>query len=171
MATLSKDFLSVLRKADVVSFHYERSQDAPDWSGAGRTEIVATIRGKGDLVDPEVKAVLSCESTVLRVYTSDGGEDARGSYTNGFYMVGSAQYRPEWVTIVSLLRAGDDITFDWAARMLNNQYMDRAKLFGDSLTMRVVRGKRTMVFSVGESICPDNSARMLRRGRWNERAA
>lgn len=62
--------------------------------------------------------------------------------------------------VVSMLRVGDEIAFEFCPDHHTNQYMERADLHGDILRLVVTRGKRRHYFEVDHSNCPDNTARM-----------
>ena len=90
----------------------------------------------------------------------------------------------EWQTIAGSLRAGDVIQLDW--RESGNGYLEGCRcnvttesgyvaardepIYWDRLFLRVQRPlkRRTkeLVFHVGDSICPNNSAKMIRRNRY-----
>jgi hypothetical protein len=87
-----------------------------------------------------------------------------------------SQYGLEWQTIVSLLRADDEVVLDWIAGN-NSGYLEAAQgqygdepyrqsfsgLHHDMLALVVRRGERDKYrFRLADSICPDNSARMIR---------
>jgi hypothetical protein len=87
----------------------------------------------------------------------------------------------EWKTISSLLRSSDELRLRWVGAD-NNGYLRRAtvteregdgyqpglgeKLYHDRLHLEVWRnGKQKYAFYVTDSVCPDNTARMIRPGR------
>jgi hypothetical protein len=86
-----------------------------------------------------------------------------------FEWVSSAQYSEEWRTIVRILRSGDALELVWIGDALANGYLkngEGVRLHADRLALQFTRprakGPQLWSFNVGESICPDNSARMIR---------
>ncbi len=77
----------------------------------------------------------------------------------------------EWHTIASLLRAGDRIELIWYRDANRNGYMKEAKLHGDRLQLVIHRksGERfkPLLFLIESQCCENNTARMIRRGVYN----
>ena len=105
--------------------------------------------------------------------------DAHGTYYNNDDTFGSVplhttgrrawslQYNYEHTpttfgTLAALVRTGDRLTLRWIAGG-GNEYEKRAQLYRDSLSVEVRRGTKTLVFLIDVSVCPDNTARMIRR--------
>lgn len=63
-------------------------------------------------------------------------------------------------SILTILKAGDKISFEFIANN-NNGYVNKARLHHDILEIKIKRGNKTLVFQLDDSICPDNSARMI----------
>jgi hypothetical protein len=85
-----------------------------------------------------------------------------------FYM--TSRYDRVWTTIANLLREGDEITTVWV-RANNSRTIDEVHLYQDMVNLEVKRYPRSgeptvMSFGLGNSICKDNSARMIRSSRW-----
>jgi hypothetical protein len=81
---------------------------------------------------------------------------------DAFEMIHSPSYCEEWQTICACLKAGDILSLEWIA---DNQsgYLVEAGLHRDHLKLIVNRkDKQRLVFCVRESVCQNNSARMIR---------
>lgn len=153
-AGISKMDLKALREADRVCFFHQE--------GKGLIRAVKTVKDKGPYDDRERTYEISTESRV-RVYKSDLGSREMQDAARCFAMVYSWQ-PSEWATIASLLKEGDVLILEWVGTD-NNGYLDRQgeKLHHDRLRLLVKReGKRDMLFHVDDSICADNTARMVR---------
>lgn len=154
---ITKVELAALRKADTVCFdRYWR--DGDEFS-----KIRAIKDAKRTEADPyaeEITVSIFVESTV-RDY--DASSSDRHTC---FHMIHSPQYSEEWMTIVGLLKAGDDLVLRWTAGN-SNGYLDEAGLHRDELALVVMRGKRRMVFRIATSVCKDNTARMVRRSEYS----
>jgi len=112
----------------------------------------------------------------LTIYRRNGTERYGDSYpdvTAFAYSIGGSYDLP-WRTIVSLLRAGDEIELHWIAGN-SSGYLDAAHgkcadsevefhgLCRDELDLTVYRsGKQRYSFHVDTCVCPDNSARTIR---------
>lgn len=79
---------------------------------------------------------------------------------SGFEMIHSPYFCEEWQTICACLKAGDILSLEWIA---DNQsgYLVEAGLHRDQLKLIVNRGDKRLVFSIRESVCQNNSARMI----------
>lgn len=78
----------------------------------------------------------------------------------------------EWRTIASLLKVGDRLEMIWYRDANRNGYMKKHGLHGDRLQLVVHRRKRDatfhhMLFLIESQCCEDNTARMIRRGVYN----
>jgi hypothetical protein len=90
-----------------------------------------------------------------------------------FAMIHTPDFTEEWRTVAKLLRAGDVLELEFLADAWSNQYLKVATgqtedshryeaLHVDNMRLRVYRhDKRALTFQLAESICPDNSARMI----------
>lgn len=154
-----------LRKASRVCFYHRPKPDA-----SGETSYIAAIKEhKPNPLDPfaprETCILIPCDWT-LREYTR--GEDAigyRSDQFNAFEWVYIAQYDEAWQTTASLLRTGDKLTLHWARGGFTTQAMENANphFFGDALYLVVQRGEKRLTFHVANSVCENNTARMIRR--------
>ncbi len=73
----------------------------------------------------------------------------------------------EWRSITAFLKPGDELTLAWGADYESNGYMDDAGLHGDRLTLKIDRGNKKFGFVLVVHACKDNTARMIRRGPFN----
>jgi hypothetical protein len=62
--------------------------------------------------------------------------------------------------VVSTLRAGDGISFEFYPDCHTTENLRTAGLHGDVLRLHVTRGKHRHVFEIAQNTCPDNTARM-----------
>lgn len=100
-----------------------------------------------------------------------------GKTARCFESFSSQKYNEEWQTVLGLLKEGDEIELRWVGAD-NNGYVGRStitetnehgspglgmKLHCDRLYLYVWRGgKRKYSFYLCDSICPNNTARMIR---------
>lgn len=77
----------------------------------------------------------------------------------------------EWRTIASLLRAGDRLEMIWYRDAACNGYMKAHGLHGDRLQLVIHRKSgekfKPMLFLIESQCCENNTARMIRRGVYN----
>jgi hypothetical protein len=64
--------------------------------------------------------------------------------------------------ILSLLRVGDSIRFQFYPDAHTTENLKNAGIHGDVLRLIIERGKARLCFEIASSHCPDNSARMCR---------
>lgn len=95
-----------------------------------------------------------------------------GKMYTGFAMIHTPDFTAHWCTIAQLLKVGDVLGLRWVADA--NGYVRNAHYSGDSemeafdslhmdsCYLTVKRGKSLLEFHVATSICPDNSARMIK---------
>jgi len=154
LGTLTKTDVAALKQADHVCFDRERNGD----SGL---RCIKELKKAGPYEDRERTYEIACTS-VLR-----GGEGTVSQaaqcfeleyvWRSGESVIGS---------IISLLRVGDVIQLEWLADN-SNGYLREAltngrKLYRDELYLRIKRNGKYLRFHVATSICPDNTARMIR---------
>ena len=165
VATLSAIDLKALRQADSICFDH-----------GAESGIRAIKRGKAPFRQ-DITYTIRCRSSV-RIHDDslDYGQ-RNGDGAQCFAMIHSAQYDEQWRTIVDLLHVGDTLTLAWVGGD-NNGYVTRSrvtekesdgyspglgeKLYHDKLFLIAMRGKRKLSFYVADSICPNNTARMIR---------
>ena len=161
---LTKEQIKILRKTGRVSFHH-----TPQSAHIAVTEVTQKRDREGRSVEIEHPDI-PVESIVREIsraviegkpfaevahcfdmkWTDNGGDDA-------YY----------WRTIVRLLKIGDVLSLHWGRDFNCNQNMEKADLHGDRLSLHIQRGKTKMVFIIACQVCPDNTARMTRRGPFN----
>lgn len=171
---LTKCDLKALRQADRICFDH----GAPN---PGEGVVRAVKCGKAPFRQEATHSIPVRSSVFLH------GADANAAYVHRgdasdfcrcFVMVFSPCYDQEWQTVVSLLRAGDELSLRWIGAD-NNGYVGRARvterdeschdaglgerLYHDRLYLKVRRaGKEKYSFYLADSACPNNSARMIR---------
>lgn len=161
---LTADDVKAMRTADSVSFHFTRSE--------GST-IRATKRVKkpGPFDDRE------------RHHEVQTGTSFNGFHESGlrvatdnaicFEMIMSAEYCEVWQTVVAFLKPGDVLRLNWYADAMTSGYVKESvttvegsrgcNLHADALYLRVQRGEKRFAFLLDVSVCPSNTARMIRR--------
>jgi hypothetical protein len=88
------------------------------------------------------------------------------------YQTHTNNIHSEWRTIASLLKPGDRLEMIWYRDANRNGYMKAHKLHGDRLQLVIHRlgrdGKfKHLLFLVESQCCENNTARMIRRGAYN----
>lgn len=153
IGTLTKLDIRAMRDADSVSFHYH--------AGESHVSCSKRVKDAGPFDERERRYDIICTSDVT-VYRDDNREDRHAAAC--FAMIHSSQYSEEWQTLVSCLKPGDVLSMRWVAAD-NNGYLKSAageKLYHDRLYVKVKRDTRRLSFHVDDSVCPNNSARMVR---------
>src|SRR3990167_5791759 len=136
---LTRDHIKALRDADSVCF---RSN--------GKTTIEAGKKFRHGLYG-EIDHTLYIE-----VHQRDSNSG------NAFDSLLFARYDHCWQTIVACLRPGDTLHLQWAKDDATNNYCEVAGLHSDRLYLHVLRKEKRLTFFVSQSVCDDNSARMVR---------
>jgi hypothetical protein len=170
---LTRDDLTALRLADAVTFHHHTSAEAgprislhletrmtdePRIFTATQQRVFPSADGRGRQRD------IHLESTASG-YASDGlpgWNSSDAGHLSCFYMIHTAQFSQSWLTIARLLKVGDRLALQWLADN-NTQTLTDAGLHNDQLHLHVHRAGDRLVFPIATSVCPDNSARMIRR--------
>lgn len=156
---LSAMDIKAMRQADHVSFHYH----------GGQSTIVCTkkVAKAGPFDDQERKYQILCD-TEFRCHREDdnGWYDDRKP-TGCFEMVycyESSYFRP----VLLLVKPGDELRLCWSANNANG-YMRRCstpedgRVYRDDLSVVIKRGGKVLCHVlVDVSLCPNNSARMIR---------
>ena len=165
--------IKALRTADTVSAR--RSGGQSQLEATRRTDkeedIFTSDRDSTRIIPTRdrVMAYKRCETT-----STEGFDPSCFAYSFG------GGHNETWTTIAGLLRAGDELELEWIAGN-NSGYLNAAEgvcddggggitipfkgLHHDQLRLRIIRqGKRGYLFNLADSICPDNSARMIREG-------
>lgn len=148
--TLTADDLKALRMADAsVCFFTD---------GTEESYIRCSKKVKGDPYRQEMDYQIQADGFIN--YYGSGSGTMKGR--KAFGMVSCPKYDAVWQTVCAMLRVGDELTLKWT-QSNNNQYVDDANLHVDDLRLCVKRGDKMYEFFIEYSICPDNSARMIKR--------
>ena len=150
LGTLSALDLKALRLAESVSFH--------KMAGEKTCTIVCNKRAKnpGPFDQKEVSYEVATNFTA-RVYDCDGFSAEK---CRCFDMIHTSQYDECWQTTVAALKAGDVLTLEWVGDC--NQYTKDAKLHSDKVYLVARRHGKKSKWLVGDCVCPNNSARMIK---------
>ena len=169
VAALTTEDIAALRTARSVTFtHYQGRAFVRAYMEVSGEPAVFTRREQilfphGDSTRERYREI-PVSSTIMG-YAKGGGswsvedDDARAT---AFYMIMAARFAPTWVTIASLLTAGETVSLRWLADN-NTEALEDAGLHYDRLIVAVKKGKRVRKFLVDVQVSPDNSARMIRR--------
>ena len=157
LATLTADDIKALKAADDVTFH----------TTVGESSVIRAHK-RAKLNDGWASNESYYDINVSDSWVDYGrsyGSNGPGEYKYAFASVSS--FDEVWHTIASLLRVGDSLWLHWVVDN-NSETIEKAGLHSDELRLVVKRAnaKQALVFTVDTSICPDNSARMVRRTRW-----
>lgn len=170
VSALSTEDIAALRMASSIMFHHYQ----------GRSFIRAEIRPSGhpatftsraQILFPEQPTIPGERTREITVsgsvagYTHDGSmwhADRADMQATAFYMIHSAQFRPTWVTVATLLTPGETVSLGWIADN-NSETLQDAGFHSDELQLTAIKGKRKRVFGIATQVGPDNSARMIRR--------
>lgn len=163
---LTAQDIKKLRTADTVSFH--RSPQRSEISASKERPVPK--QGSHKLWEHDVPAASTIKACYLSYKQPEGKTLEEVAHCH--YMLWHANNIHEpWRTIASLLKSGDRLELEWTRDANTNGYGEKAQLHGDRLQLVVHRGtgdkKKTLLFLVANSICQDNTARMIRRGPFN----
>ena len=169
--TLTKADVTAMRKADTVVFRHK--------DGATAIECAKRLRqGNDPFADTERRHVFVIPGRAqYGGFDRYHGEDNAKAFT-AFDMIHSAQFSDEWQTAAAVFKAGDELTAQWFASA-GNGYCKYAVCGDDKegsgpwhglhhdwlcLVAQRKAGKswRKLTFRVCDSVCPDNSARMIK---------
>ncbi len=153
--------LKALRQADTVSFHHHNGQSS--------IRASKRIRNPGPFDAPE-------KDYEFNVYAEFYGKHVNGFSAETaacFAMEHGCNYSEEWRTIVSFLKSGDVLSLVWSADAGSNNYLENSRvveghgkgerLYADRLYLGIKRGDKQFKFFLQSQICPDNTARMIKR--------
>ena len=156
-AILTSDDVKALRQCDQASFSHTGKTN-----GEGRIRCIKKLEKDGPFGDTEREYLIVCESTV-RYYTGESLNTA--SFDTEFkcheLLYNYTSSVTEFGTMASLVKIGDELKLHWIGSC--NGYTRSAGLHMDTLHVHLKRGKQSFSFMLSTSICPDNSARMIRR--------
>lgn len=167
---LSIEDVAALRLAQSVTFHHYQGR-AFIRAYTRPSGHPATLTRREQILFPEVATIPGERQREITVsgsiggYTDSGGMwhvDREDTQATAFYMVHSARFVPTWVTIASLLTAGESVSLGWVADN-NSENLRNVGFHADELRLTATKGKRKRVFGIADQVGPDNSARMIRR--------
>lgn len=154
---LTADDVKALRKADTVSFH--TNEDGTFIRASFKDDVVTKTNA-------DLFPVRNNRARERQIVIDHESYDA----FYAFAMVHTAQYSRTFQSIARLLRKGDFIALRWGKDSNTNETLRKAGLHADQLDVVIYRGKAgtdPLVFTVETSVCPDNTARMIRnRAGW-----
>jgi hypothetical protein len=151
--------LAALRDADTVSFHHNPAD-------GGTIRASKRVKNVGPFDERERRYEFA-------VGSSFSGRHSNLETCSCFSMEHGARYSEEWRTVVTFLKAGDELTLHWSPDGGKTGYLERAvvakegpghgmELHADLLYLKVRRKGKRFGFFLDASVCPDNTARMIR---------
>jgi len=156
-AGLTTNDIKAMRQADRICFFHSPGE-------GGSIKAIKEVRNADPFAERE-------RSHEIAVATSFRGQGA-GNHLACFEMFHTSRFNEEWMTIASFVKVGDEITLEWYRDAKSNGYCERTtvqsgpgcgmELHGDALYLKIRRGDKRFSFLVSVSICPDNTARMIR---------
>lgn len=156
-ARLTKTDLQAFKQADRVAFHWR--------DGQGSIVCAKRVKNAGPWNDQESRHTISVSDTMF--FGCPHGKP------NSCFALEHNACGETFQTIAGFLREGDELVLLWFADGERNDYLRRSRcdqspnnsgmeLHADSLTLRIKRKDKRYAFRIAVSICPDNSARMIR---------
>lgn len=164
---LTADDLAAIKSARSVALHYHEGEfymRAHLETAYGAPKV---FTAKEQLLFPDIwsgndwrarRIEVSQQYCGITNYSSEHTE--MGNKPISAYAAGHS-YNPVWDTVKSLLKVGDIIGIRFIADN-NSEIIKRANLHADEVHLIVVRGKKRLTFHIDNSLCEDNSARMVR---------
>ena len=144
---LTADDVKALRSATMVAFDHKRDNEH---------QLRAIIEQRNGAFETRGELPIPAHSHI-ETY----GDNDYDRYHSGYALIQSAQFNDQWRTVAKTLRAGDTVSMEWRAN--SNGYTRDAGLYLDELVVHVYRdSKRVGSYMLVVSICPDNTARMIR---------
>ena len=154
-ATLTPDDLYALRNATSVSFH----------EGELGTFVRASFDPANDIVTAKAVQAFPDRNEYRGRDRTIWLSDQPTTDFYAFAMIHTAQYKTDWITVAKLLRKNDEIRFRWNADYGTNDLLREHGLHADEFQLHVTRGKQQYTFTVEQTTCLDNTARMIRSTR------
>ena len=147
---ITKEQIKAIRQANDICFRFKNGEHTIEASKRIKDTVYGDTTARADIP----------VSGQLHAYNPYGNK--QGDISGAFYYLGSCKFDPVWQTIISLLRADDDITLVWSANNDSEAMVDHG-VFNDQLNITVVRGKKTMEFCVFSGTYTSQTARMCTR--------
>ncbi len=150
---LTKEYLKALKQAETICFRLTN----------GKHTIEASKKvSDGIYGDHTVNADLEVDGRITD-YGKNGGE-----ISEAFGYIGSAKFCPEIQTLISFLRAGDQLKLEWIANN-DSEVLTKAGFCQDELKLLVTRESKTgkvsvLTFHIDSQVSPiDSSSRICLR--------
>jgi hypothetical protein len=161
---LTKQDIAALRKMDSLSVYRDVAKDE---SRVTCTKEPTREEKERDPFVQEVRYAIGAPVRIKASEFSTWSDDTRNEATKGARAFAHISIYREQIThagsILRLLRAGDEIGFEFRADSHSNGYVARARLHADVLALLMYReGKLVAEYELDHGISPDNSARMVK---------
>lgn len=167
---LSKDHLRAFRMADTICFDHCPEGKEQDRIPSG---IRAIKKGKAPFYQEATVQAPAKSSVYLKSDSTVGETYQDGKKASCGYVILCSNDNDQWQTICKLLRPGNEIELRWIADGHANQYVRQAsvvdpgngsvQLHADALWLYIRKNEtREYSFLLHVSVCPNNSARMIR---------
>ena len=161
---ISADDVKAMRTADTISFHFNRSEGST-------IRATKRVKNPGPFGDRERQHEIKCGTHFMGKHES--GLRVATDNASCFEMIMSAEHSEHWQTVAGFLKAGDILRLHWYADAMSNGYVEDSvtnnevargyRLHADALYLKVTRGEKRYAFLLDVSVCPSNTARMIRR--------
>ncbi len=143
-------------------------------SGKGRIRCIKRIKNPGPFDEHDKEHAFDCES-VVHYYKGDNRANNEPTIYNCFASISRYTFEANCVdTIGEFCKPGDVVSIKWIGNNGNqytreNQASSAVTLYADEVELIVKRTNKRgdckrFAFNIDRSVCPDNSARMIRTG-------
>ena len=147
MNTISKQDIQAMKQASRVGFYHSE--------GASYIRCIRGIKEGPFETEAEYRIACSDGYGYPSCYSTSGE-----GYT-AYHFESSLSYKETWQTIISLLREGMSIRLIWGEN--GNGYYQQSGLYLDQLHIELSKPDgKTLTFLFAVSICPNNTARMIK---------
>ena len=160
---LTKTDLDALRRANMASFHWDATFEDLTWKGEGHISLTRRLPNAGPLDEQERTHRIQAKGSLKDYCDKDRARD--WGKVHCFTMEHTCSMSPEWQTVVAIAKVGDRLEMQWTKDAYNSGYArdaDGVPLHFDRMALIVVRGERRFLFNLQVSLCPSNTARMIR---------
>lgn len=159
---VDRKLITLFKQATSVCFHWSGSTSG----GVDKGHVTLGRKRKPDGLWDQDGGETTIEIAMdgeCHYFSGFSGARHRPNQVRCVLAITSAQHDEVWRSVIAILKCGDVLQMSWLGAN-NNQYVDNAGLFCDSLRLRVKRGDDYLFFHLGSGVCEDNSARMVRAG-------
>ncbi len=153
--------LKALRTAKMVSFNHTPTAASIRVTGPPTDNLSSVTRLEGPVTE------ISVDSLVRSCKGDNNAELMKVAYCHELMWVDCGETGMQWRTITTFLKPGDVLSLHWGRDYNTNLNMERHELHGDRLALHVKRGDKKFGFILNSQCSPNNTARMIKRGVFN----